>query len=142
MNDHRGSTMAMVLITTVLLSSLALAFASQFESTMQLQERSLGQDRAAYYARAGVERMCTEVLDDLGTWASISPGPYFDTIPFAQGTYSAELLASDATTAVILATGSYQRAQRRLRFQLVNDGTRVTIARVDDLFLESWLGGS
>lgn len=125
--DERGSTLAIVLITVVMLSALALSLSSHTLMARRVQEQDLDLDRAAYVARAGFERTCAEVLLGSNDWSSLTPA-VFVAEGFASGSFDVSLLglSQDAATVRVLARSGV--AERSLEFSALreSDGSGVT----------------
>lgn len=114
LGDDRGSSLALVLMTIVLLSGLVLGLASHATMSRRVQDQDLDLDRAAYLARAGFERVCAELLLASDDWSLLPSEPFADE-PFAGGVFDALVspLHSDRATVQINArTGTTERALR------------------------------
>lgn len=138
--DERGSTLAIVLLTIILLTSLALSLSTHTLMARRVQEQDLDLDRAAYVARAGFERTCADVLLPSGNWSGLGTDVFVQEA-FADGHFDVSLssLTADAATVLVIARTGVTERTLAFAAQRVPDGGGATIgvriASVADLTL-------
>lgn len=138
--DERGSTLAIVLLTIVLLTSLALSLSTHTLMARRVQEQDLDLDRAAYVARAGFERTCADVLLPSSNWAGLGTDVFVQE-PFSDGQFDVSLTSPTADAATVLVIARTGVTERTLAFaaeRLTDSGGTtigVRIASVADLTL-------
>ncbi len=104
--DHSGSAMALALLALLILSGVALSLGSLSLLNHESAVRDANLTRAAYIARAAMERATAEILTQTADWATLSPGDLYLGEAFAGGTYDVQLLASNQNAAVLHVTAT------------------------------------
>jgi hypothetical protein len=149
LTSNGGSVLALTFIALLLLSALALSLGSISLVNWESESRDNAADLAAYVARAGLERSCSDVLLPSSDWSLLLAGPLYTAEPFAAGDFSVQLVVSTTNAATLRIDASATEGRASLEFQmqrLTSAGggsgatTGVKILVVRDLVLETTFG--
>jgi hypothetical protein len=132
--------MAVMLVVTVLVSALALAMATGLSSSTALSDRSRNGRRAAYIARAGLERTCAQQLRARSDWSGLPAGSLYADQAFGGGAYDVALAPAGRDTVIITARGHFRDSNRPLVVTVArSQAGGIAFARIRDTFLQGWL---
>lgn len=115
--DRRGSALALTLLALVLLSGVALALSALDLAGRQSTDVDAESTRAAYIARAAMERAAHEFLMPLQDWSTVANGTLLTAENFGDGNYDVSVLKS-ATNSVVLEVVTRQ-GDRTRRFEIL-----------------------
>jgi type II secretory pathway component PulK len=144
LRNHAGSSLAIVLMVTILLSGLAVTLATTAVNARQSGERNSDGNQARYTARAGFERACAQVLDTSADWNTLGPSDAWSAVTFTAGTsYDLQYLTTGSGDSVRVQVDAHVHSSDwRLLFTAVRSsfGQPITLRAIEDYALQRWLG--
>lgn len=144
LGNERGSSLAVVLMATLLLGGLATALATVAHTADGSFRRGLDGTAARFTARAAFERACVDVLAGSSDWTTLGPGDESSGVSFGdQGDYDVSFTTTGHADSVHVEVEARVKGSTRTLVFITtreSDGADIDLREIQDHELERWLG--